>query len=321
VCVPDEDRRIDVQTAFVFPGMGPTRFADLGRFLVADPTARGLLREADEVLGYRVAERFADTGDEYAEAAQVAFLISCLALAERARGQGLSADLCTGPSFGQKTVAAFTGALSFADAVRLTAELARALDRYFATEHRDVVTQTVVRMPGERLDPLLDDLTARGEWYEFACHVDTGFYMINMREHVLDDFVARVRGVGGLPLYAMRPPMHSRLFTGLRDHVDAEVLPRFTFADPAVPVVCDQTGELLTTGAQLRGMLLDGLVRPVRWPDTIEAIRAAGATRLVVAGQDAMFSRVECVRAFDLHAVNPRSALLPVRTGPALAAA
>jgi [acyl-carrier-protein] S-malonyltransferase len=308
-----------VQTAFVFPGMGPTRFADLGRFLVADPVARKLLGEADQALGYRVAERFADAVDEYDEAAQVAFLISCLALAEQARDQGLSADLCTGPSFGQKTVVAFTGALSFVDAVRLTALLARALDTYFATEHRDVVTQTVVRMPAERLDPLLDDLSARGEWYEFACHLDNGFSMINLREHVLDDFVARVRGAGGMPLYAMRPPMHSSLFTGLRDHVDVDVLPRFTFAHPDVPVVCDQTGELLTTGAQLRGMLLDGFVRPVRWPDVVHAIRAAGATRLVVAGQDAMFSRVDCVRAFDLHIVNPRSALQPVRTGPVLA--
>ena len=63
-------------------------------------------------------------------------------------------------------------------------------------------------------------------------------------------------------------------------------------------------------------------MRPVRWPGAVQAMRDAGVTRLVVAGQDAMFSRVDCVRAFDLHAVNPRSALqpVPVRTGPVAAA-
>ena len=306
----DDDRRTQVRTAFVFPGMGPTRFAELGRFLVADRAARRMLGEATDVLGYPVAERFADATDDYDEAAQVAFLISCLALAERS---GERADLCTGPSFGQKTVLAWTGVLSFADTVLLTAELARALETYFATEHRDVVTQTVVRMPPDRLDPLLGELTGRGEWHEFACHLDVGFAMINLREHVLEEFVTRVRAAGGLPLSATRPPLHSSLFTGLRDRVAAEILPRYRFADPAVPVVSDQTGEQLTTGDQVRAMLLDGFVRPVRWPDAVRALATAGVTRLVVAGQDAMFSRVECVRALRPHPLNPRSALQPVR--------
>jgi [acyl-carrier-protein] S-malonyltransferase len=304
-----------MDTAFIFPGMGPSRFPEVGRFMVGNPIARRLLRRADEVLGYHVVDRFADADTDYDEAAQVAFLVNCLALAEWAR-QHLDAApaLCTGASFGQKTVAAFTDALSFEDAVLLTARLAGVLDDYFATNHTDVVTQSFVRVPDDKLQPVLAELAERGEWYEFACHLDDGFHMVNLREGVVDWFVTRLRAVGGLPLYAMRPPMHSSRFTGLRDRVRDEVLPGFTFADPALPIVSDQTGDLLTTADQVRALVLDGLVRPVRWPTAVAALRAHGIGKVLVTGQDAMFGRVDCVvRTLEVVAVNPRLAMQPRR--------
>ncbi|WP_208814958.1 ACP S-malonyltransferase [Micromonospora echinofusca] len=304
-----------MDTAFVFPGMGPSRFPEVGRFMVGNPIARRLLRRADEVLGYSVVDRFADADTDYDEAAQVAFLVNCLALAEWAQ-QHLDEvpAVCTGASFGQKTVAGYTGALSFEDTVLLTARLARVLDDYFRTEHTDIVTQSFVRVPDDRLEPVLAELTARGEWYEFACHLDAGFHMVNLRQSAVDWFVTRLRSVGGLPLYAMRPPMHSSLFTGLHATVRDEILPEFTFADPAVPIVSDQTGELLTTADQVRTLVLDGFVRPVRWPDAVATLRDRSVGKVLVVGQDAMFGRVECVvRSFEVVAVNPRLAMQPRR--------
>jgi [acyl-carrier-protein] S-malonyltransferase len=300
-------------TAYVFPGMAPARFADVGRFMVANRQARALLRRADEVLGYRVVDRFADASDDYDEAAQVAFLVNCLALAQWWTDTGQEpARLCVGPSFGQKTVLGHTGVLSIEDTVLLTARIARALAGYFAREHTDVVTQSVVRLPADTLAEILAELTDRGGWSDYACHIDATFFMVNLRAEHLDWFTSRVRAAGGLPFYTMRPPMHSALFTGLRDIVDREALAGFSFADPTVPIVCDQTGRLLTTGAQARAMLLDGLVRPVRWPDAVATLAGQGVTRLAVLGQDAMFGRVDCVtRTFDVVAVNPVRALQP----------
>lgn len=304
-----------MDTAFVFPGMGPSRFPEAGRFMVANPIARRLLRRADEVLGYSVVDRFADADTDYDEAAQVAFLVNCLALAEWAQ-QTLDAHptVCAGASFGQKTVAGFTGSLSFEETVLLTARLARVYDAYFAEHHTDVVTQSFVRVPTERLDPILAELSERGEWYEFACHLDAGFYMVNLHESALDWFVSRLRSVGGLPLYAMRPPMHSTLFTGLHAMVRDEILPDFTFTDPAVPIVSDQTGSLLTTADEVRTLVLDGIVAQVRWPDAVATLSAVGVGRVLVVGQDAMFGRVDCVvRNFEVVAVNPRLAMQPRR--------
>lgn len=310
-----------MSTAMVFPGMGPTRFADTGRFMVANPIARRLARRASEVLGYDVTARFADAsddGDDYAEAAQVAFFVVCLALAEWACEElGVRPDIAAGPSFGAKTVTAFSGALSFEDAVTLTARLATTIHEYIATTHPDVVTVSCVRAGMDRLGPILAELTHEGEWYDLACEVDNGFYLLNMREHRAQWFTERLRRAGALPLYTMRPPMHSRLFQGLRERVERELLPELSFADPVLPVVSDQSGAVLTSAEGVRSMLLDGLVRPVRWPAVAAAFAAASVSKLVVAGPDSMFGRVDCVTSrFQVRAVDHRLAMRPARTRP-----
>lgn len=309
------------RTAIVFPGMSAQKYADVARFMLTNPIARRLRKEADDALGYSLADEYRDAGEDYAESAQAAFLLNCTALAHWAvREFGIDPVACAGPSFGAKAAACFSGALPFAETVRLTVELARCEQDYFRREHTDVVTQSFVRTPEEGLRELLAEMDARGEWYEVSCHVDRDFFMVSLREPGLDAFNGRLRALGGLPLYAMRPPMHCAAFTPLRERA-AAVLAGYTFADPALPVVRDQDGAAVTTADGVRDMLLDGFVRPVRWPDAVRGLRDLSVTRVCVAGPDNLWGRVPCtVEAFDVVAASPRAALRPRRYPPAAAA-
>ncbi|MCT2585122.1 ACP S-malonyltransferase [Actinophytocola gossypii] len=301
-------------TAVVFPGMGPTAFADVGRFMLTNAHARELTSVADDVLGYSLLDRFRAGGD-YSEAAQVAFLVNCLALARWAEDEyGVTPDFCVGPSFGEKPLVGHVGALPVPDTIRLTARLARCLEEYFATEHQDVVTHSFVRTPEPVLRELLAELDARGEWYDISCYVDDDFYMVSLREGSLDRLTTRLRAAGGMSLYTMRPPMHSAAFGPLRDRIAAEVLDGLAFADPRVPVVADQDGSLVTTGAGVATMLLDSVVRPLRWPDVVASLVERGVGTVYVCGPDRLFGRVPATtRHVEVVAVNPRSAMRPRR--------
>ncbi|MCG0064993.1 acyltransferase domain-containing protein [Streptomyces tricolor] len=304
-------------TALVFPGMGPVPFAEVGRFMVAHPAARDLVAVADEALGYSLVDAFRTSPGDYSEAAQVAFLVNCLACAHWARDHlGVEPGIVAGASFGEKAALAYTGALELPDAIRLTAEIARCLEEYFAEEHRDIVTLSFVRAPRDGLDAILADLDAAGEWHEISCHVDDGFYMVSLPEHRVQWMQERLRAVGSLPLYTMRPPMHASAFRPLRDKAAREVVSRYSFADPTLPVVADQDGRLLHTGEELRTLLLDGFDHPMNWPSVTTALKDAGARRLCVAGPDSLFGRVPCTtRNFDVVAAQPRLAMTS-RRGP-----
>jgi [acyl-carrier-protein] S-malonyltransferase len=299
----------------IFPGMGPTEFRAVAKFMLVDRFARELLTEADDVLGYPLFDRYRDTAGDYSVYAQLAMLVNCLALARWAEEHlGARPDVCAGPSFGGKAAAVRSGALAFADAVWLTAELARREEAYFARAHRDVVTHSFARVGEDALAEILGELTAAGEWHDISCDVDHDFHMVSLREGSLERFQSLVRARGGLPLYSMRPPLHSAAFAELRDEVDAEVLAAVRFTDPGVPVVADQDGTVLRTGEQVRRMLSDGYVRRVRWPAVVTALRDLGVGTVYVCGPDGLFGRVAVTRRnFTVQAVDPRRALRPRR--------
>lgn len=289
--------------------MGPSGYADLGKFIVSNPYARRLRRTADEVLGYSLMDRYRESGADYSEYSQVAFLISCLALIEQA-GDELDGEpvACAGPSFGAKTAVAYAGVLSCAETILLTARLARCEEEYFRSAHRDVVTQSVARTPEDVLQEILDAMTGRREWHDISGQIDQDFFMVSMGAASLERFTKDVRAAGGLPLYAMRPPMHSAAFGPLRRKVEDEVLGEFSLGDPRLPVVADHDGAVLVTAAEVRAMLLDGIVRPVRWPRVVRSMADLGITRIYIAGPDSLFGRVPCTyQTFEVVSLNPRA--------------
>lgn len=287
-----------VSMGIVFPGMGPSgpsAYASLGKFLAIDQCARRLRRIADDVLGYSLMDLYRQAGADYSEYSQVAFLITCLALVEHAAG--LFDDdpvACTGPSFGGKAAVAYAGALPFSEAVLLTARLARCEEEYFRTEHQDVVTQSVARMPGPVLEEILAAMTARREWHDISCHIDQDFFMVSMRASSLDRFLPAVRAAGGLPLYAMHPPMHSQAFGPLRSKAADEVLSDFEFSDPHLPIIDDHDGSLVVTADRARAMVLDSFVSPVRWPQVVRSMADLGIAKVYISGPDSLFGRVRC---------------------------
>nr|WTB28336.1 ACP S-malonyltransferase [Streptomyces sp. NBC_00830]WTB35746.1 ACP S-malonyltransferase [Streptomyces sp. NBC_00830] len=302
-------------TAMLFPGMAPTKFADVARFLLTNPIARGMLATADKRLGHPVLERFRAADGDYSHAGQVAFLLSCLACARWAEEEhGIEAAYCAGASFGEKAATVFSGSLELADAVWMTAELARCMDDYFATAHKDVVTHSFVRIDADTLATITGELADRGEWSDLACHIDTDLFMLSLREHNLDWLQRRIRTAGGLSLYTMRPPLHSPAFDGLRRTAAEQVLDRLDFADPTLPVIADQDGTVLHRGDEIRTLLLDSIVQPLRWPTVVDSLRRLGVARVCVAGPDSLFGRVRVTTdAFQVIAANPLAALRPRR--------
>lgn len=303
------------RAAMVFPGMGPQDFGSVGKFLLIDPEAARLVAEASDVLGYDLFLRYRDSDADYAEPAQVSFLVVCLALAGwAAENLGAEPAYCTGPSFGGKAAAVRSGALGFRDAVWLTAQLARVEREYFSQEQPGVLTQSFARTAPEKLAEIRAELDALGEWHEISCELDTDFTMLSLRAERLEWLQQRIRSAGGLPLYTVDPPAHCQAFGPLRDRVAAELFPELTFTDPVLPVVADQDGTVRTTAEGVRTMLLDGFVHTVRWPTVVRSLADRGVRELYVCGPDSLFGRVPIVRdTFRVTPVDTRTALNPRR--------
>jgi [acyl-carrier-protein] S-malonyltransferase len=299
--------------AVAFPGMGSSTFAEVGRFMVLDRYARRRTALADEVLGRSLLEGFRAAEGVYDVNAQVAFLVNSLALADRAEQElGLRPDFCVGASVGQRAAAAYVGALDFADAVRLTVDLVRCEDEYFAGEPDDLVTHCFVRVPGPEFLALVEERAARGDWIEISGHLDEGAYLVSLRAALLDELIAAVRALGGYSMQTMRPPVHAQRFAPLRVQA-AEVFARYPLAEPSLPVIADQDGRRIGSAAELQTMLLDTFDQPIHWPAVVGALKDEGVSTLYVTGPDLLFHRLDVTAGnFDVIPVTPKTAAKPV---------
>ncbi|WP_432844593.1 ACP S-malonyltransferase [Amycolatopsis sp. CA-161197] len=303
--------------AAVFPGMAAASYADLGRFLVLDRYARPLVRAADEALGDSLLTGYRAEESTYGPFSQVAFLVASLACAERATAElGLRPDVCAGASFGHRPAAVLAGALSFPDAVRLTADLARCEVAYFGELGEELVTQCFVRVPDGVVSALLADFAERGEWLELSVELGDGSVMLSLPERLLDEVIATMREAGAYVMQTMRPAVHARRFTPLRE-LATPFVDRCALTDPALPLIADQDGRVLRTAAEVRTMLLDTFDHPVDWPAMVTSLAAGGAATAFVTGPDQLFHKLAATkRAFaTVVPVTPKTAQRPVTQG------
>ncbi|WP_020659272.1 ACP S-malonyltransferase [Amycolatopsis benzoatilytica] len=301
-------------TAALFPGMAPATFGDLGRFLVLDRYVRRWVRAADDALGEPLIPGFRAESGTYGPFSQVAFLVTSLALADRAEAEhAMTADVCVGPSLGQRAAAVYSGALGFSDAARLTADWARCEAEYFAAEPEGFVTQCFVRVPPDPFRELLAELDQRGEWAEVSVILGGDSLMMSVREAILDEVVSAVRKMGGYVMQAMRPAVHARRFTPLREKA-AAALAAYSLADPALAIVADQDGRVVRTAAEVSSMLLDGFDHPVDWPAAVAGLAGLGVDTVFVTGPDQLFHKLDATKSLgEIVAVTPATASKPRR--------
>ncbi len=303
------------RTAVVFPGMGPSKFGDVGRFMTVSPFARRRLAEANAALGYSLLDELRSGPDEYNAAQQIGFLVNSVAMADwMEESLGFRPDMCVGSSFGERAAVAYSGAMPFAEVVKLTAELARCELDYFREEHRDLVSQLVVRTPRERLDDILTTMSQDDEWHEISGYFDHGVHLVTMHEEHLAGFKRKISECGGYSLTTMRPAAHARVLAPLRARMREEVFSKFSFTATTMPIISDQDGSLISEGAEVGALLEASTDNPVHWGHIHDRLVAEGLTRICVAGPDFLIHRLELLRKnFEVVTAGPKDALQPRR--------
>ncbi|MCP3803833.1 ACP S-malonyltransferase [Allokutzneria sp. A3M-2-11 16] len=305
------------RVAIAFPMIGPTSFAEVGRFMAINPFARRRVALASAALGYPVLSAFQRTEDGYTEISQVAFVINSLAAADWAEAAlGITPEICVGPSFGGRALAAYSGALPFEDVIRLTAELAREeLDHFAAgpSAATTSVSQLIVRTPEEALNDVLGKMTERGEWQEISGYFDHDVHLVSMHENCLESFKKEIRAHGGYALTTFQPAVHSHVLEPLREHYRNTVYARFSIGAPRIPTISDLDGALIETADRMRSTLVDSVTRPVHWGRVTKTLLERGITTICVAGPDHLVHRLSSLRAnFELIPAGPDEATRPV---------
>lgn len=269
-------------TAAVFPGQG-AQHVGMGRELAErHPEAREIFRRASAAAGvdlYRMCAEGPEEALRQTENTQPALLtasLACLATVP------LAPACAAGLSLGEYTALVCAGALALEDAVRLV----RLRGRYMqeACLGRDTMMAALMGLDGDRVRAVCEAQAHLGV-VEPSNFNSPGQVVVGGEAAAVRAVLEAAKAAGArraMPL-AVSAPFHTRLMAPAAERLagDLEALP---LRDARIPVFANVSAAPVRIADEIRRALLAQVASPVRWEESVRAMRRDGVDLFVEIG-------------------------------------
>jgi len=272
--------------AFLFPGQGSQSKGMLDAF--ADSAVVGrTLEEASDALGYDMAALIRDDADDklgLTEYTQPALLTASTAMLRLWREQGGRVpDHVAGHSLGEYSALVAAGVLTFSDAVQLVAFRGKAMSEAVPAGVGRMAA--ILGLADDVLEGLCEQVSTDHEQVWAVNYNCPGQLVVAGHAVAVDRLIEAASQAGArraLPL-AVSAPSHTPLMQPAAAAMSAR-LQEITFHKPSCPVWTNVDASARQDVAAIRSALIAQLVSPVRWTETIQALRGADVLLAVEMG-------------------------------------
>ena len=277
--------------SYVFPGQGSQAVGMGQELFQASPAAREVFEEADDSLNFSLSRLIfegptRDLQDTMnSQPAIMVVSIACWKAWEEFLGaQSPRPMSVAGHSLGEYTSLVVAGVLSFRDGVQLVRERGRLMHE--ASEVRPGGMAAIIG---------LDELA-----FEHIC-AETGVELANVNS---DDQVvisgdkiavaramdlATARGAKKTVPLKVSGAFHSSLM-GYAQEGLVEAIADLELNDPEIPIIANSLAAPVTTAAEVRGELVEGLCHCVKWKQSVQYMVDSGASHFVEFGPSRVLS-------------------------------
>jgi [acyl-carrier-protein] S-malonyltransferase len=271
------------KTALIFPGQG-SQYVGMGKDLYeGSPTAKMLFEKADETLGFPLSRICFEGPEEelkQTKNTQPAIFLHSIVLFRLLKRTPF--DMAAGHSLGEYSALVAAGALTFEDGLKLV-RLRGELMQQAGIENPGTMA-AIVGLDSKTINELCAEFST-DEHVQAANYNSPGQIVISgstvgVRKAMNS---AKIRGAKIVKELQVSGAFHSPLMksaqTGLK-----EVLDGIEIKDAAVPVYANVTAQPTRSAEEIRRLLVQQLLRPVRWEESIVNMMTDGASTFVEIG-------------------------------------
>jgi [acyl-carrier-protein] S-malonyltransferase len=273
--------------AFLFPGQGSQSKSMLAELIADETVVANTFAEASDALGYDMKALVVDDADEklnITEFTQPALLTASISLYRLwiARG-GAAASQMAGHSLGEYSALVAAGAIAFEDAVSLVSFRGRAMSEAVPAGVGKMAA--IIGLDDAVVSEVCEKVST-GDNNVWAANFNCpGQLVIAGNAAAVEKAMEVAKEAGAkraLPL-AVSAPSHTPLMQPAADAMKVK-LADILVVTPTCPVWSNARAITLTDTDEIRAALVEQLISPVRWTETVQKMAAGGVTTAVEMG-------------------------------------
>ncbi|MGD0654219.1 MAG: ACP S-malonyltransferase [Thermoguttaceae bacterium] len=275
--------------AFLFPGQG-AQMVGMGRRLAESlPAVRRLYDRAGEILGYDLAKLCFEGPAEQLDStvcSQPALFVTSLAALESLRADSpdvvLSCEASAGLSLGEYTAMVFAGVMDFDDGLMLVQNRGAAMQ-----EAADATPSGMVSILGLELVDVqkLCEKARDGEILEIANLLCPGNIVISGTNDACERAAEMAQPFGAMkavPL-AVAGAFHTEIMQPAVERLE-QALSIVPMHKPRIPVISNYDAHPHHDPEEIRRLLMQQVLNPVRWEDSMRYLIAQGFSQFYEVG-------------------------------------
>lgn len=267
--------------AFIFPGQG-AQFSGMGKSLYeSDARAKELFEQANDILGFRISDIMFSGTDEDLRQTNVTqpaiFLHSVIAFLVSGDHRP---DMVAGHSLGEFSALVANKTLQFADALKLVAARANAMQA--ACEKIPGTMAAVLGLEDQKVEAICADITDVVVPANYNC---PGQLVISGSVTGVTAACEQLKAAGAKRalLLPVGGAFHSPLMEPAGEEL-AAAIQQVEFSVPVCPVYQNVAAAAVSDPAQIRENLVKQLTGAVKWTQCVQAMVADGATQFTEVG-------------------------------------